>query len=54
MSVIFLVLKALQLWDTPYDWAIFLGLYDLDLIVLWVMIIASCELRRLWLHARGR
>ena len=47
MSFAFLVLKAGKVWETPYDVVIGLVLVDLDLIVL-------CELRRLWLHARGR
>jgi len=32
MSIIFILLKVLRIWDTPFDWAIFLVLLDLDII----------------------
>lgn len=47
MSLMFLLLKASHIWDTPYDGWLAFVLVDLDVIV-------GCEVRRLWLHARGR
>jgi hypothetical protein len=31
MSLIFLLLKAFEVWSTPYDYVIFLGLVGLDI-----------------------
>ena len=45
--LVFVLLKAFQVFACPYDWPIALVLLGLDLIVV-------AEYRRLWLHARGR
>ena len=47
MSLLFLWLKAAKIWESPYDHVIMFGLVQGDVIV-------GCELRRLWLHAKGR
>ena len=48
MSLVFLVLKAARVIETPYDFPIAFLLVDLDLIL-------AAELRRLWLyHRQGR
>ena len=41
MSLVFVGLKAAMIWQTAYDWPIFLALVDLD-------VMAVCELRKWW------
>ena len=44
---VFIFLKAFQVWETPYDFGIALGLLGLD-------VIGSAEVYRIWLHKAGR
>ncbi len=45
--LIFVLLKAWKVWETPYDYPVALGLLALDLIV-------GAEWLRLWWHRTGR
>lgn len=43
----FILLKAFRVWETPYDYAIGLGLLGLD-------VLGVAEWTRLWWHKTGR